>query len=209
MELTYYGGGCVLIANKGLNVLVDPHIQSLGLKPPKLNPDVVLLTTPASGSMPAGFVIDGPGEYEIKNVSIKGIPAILHPDKPDEARKGAMYTLSTLDVTILITGNIAGNLTEEQLEAIGTVNILAVPVGGHGLTLDATGAARLVTSLEPQFVIPLHYDDGVTKYAIEQDKLEPFVNEMGGQSPESLDKIKITGKDLETETRLVVLKNKT
>jgi L-ascorbate metabolism protein UlaG (beta-lactamase superfamily) len=70
-------------------------------------------------------------------------------------------------------------LNDEQLEALGVVDMVIVPVGGGGLTLDATSAASLVRQIDPKVVIPTHYADGALKYEMPQEPLETFVKELG------------------------------
>jgi len=205
MEVTYYGADCIEISLKQLNLVINPQIDKFGLKLPKLKTDIALFTSLPSEPLPSGFVIAQPGEYELKNVAIKGIAANLHSDPPEESPQNVMYTISTAGITLLFTGNIKPDLSEQQAEAIGTVNVLVLPVGGFGLSMDASSAAKFVGTLEPQFIIPIFYDDGATKYPVPQAKIDTFLSEVG-QKPEPIDKLKITAKDLETEAKVVVLK---
>jgi L-ascorbate metabolism protein UlaG (beta-lactamase superfamily) len=206
VELTYYGAGCVFVATKLLKVLIDPPSPKSGVKLPKLNADVVLHTTVRDGEFERGdhFEIDSPGEYEIKGVSIHGVAAQLHIDEADKPKRGVMYALADADLRLLVTGNIAPELKDSQTEAVGDVNIVVIPVGGHGLTLDATGAAKILSAFEPQYVVPVHYDDG-TKYEMPQDKVDTFLNEVGAKDTKPQPKLKVTARDLGEETTVVVL----
>lgn len=208
MEFSFYGAGCIYIVTKELSILVDPPTSETGLKAPKVKADVVLFSNQAAKTdtvSSESFVVNMPGEYEIKGLSIQGIPAQLHVDKPEDPKLGVMYAVQHNDVRALITGNIDPELSDTQVESIGEVNILVIPVGGKGLTLDANAAAKLVSQFEPQYIIPVHYDDGVTKYPVPQDKLETFLQEVGVESPESKAKLKVTAKNLEQEAEVVVL----
>lgn len=207
MEITYYGASCLYIATKQTTILVDPDIEAMGLRSPRQKAAVVLYTLQDDERiMPKGaLAIDWPGEYEVGNVFIEGIAAKLHIDEPSKPRRGVMYTLNYENKKILITGNIAPDLTDKQFEKIGTIQVLILPVGGHGLTFDAASAAALVTRLEPQIVVPVHYDDGLTKYPVPQDKIEVFLGEIGSESPETLEKLKITSKEESGEESKVIL----
>lgn len=211
MEIVYYGAACILITHKKVQILVDPGPASYNIKLPKIKADVTLNTISQSSGFDTknGITISSAGEYEIKGVLIQAIPAQLHVDKPDGTNRGIIYTLTIEGLHVLITGNIAPQLSEKQLEAIGDVDILIVPVGGHGLTLDANGAAKLVSQLEPSFVIPIHYDDGKTKYPMPQDKVDTFLKEIGSENSEVQTKLKITGKEIGEGTKAVVLKPQT
>jgi L-ascorbate metabolism protein UlaG (beta-lactamase superfamily) len=81
---------------------------------------------------------------------------------------------------------------------------LVVPVGGNGLTLDSEGAAAVVAQLEPGYVVPVHYDDGVTKYPVPQTGVEVFLKEMG-VNPEPEAKLRLNSKEAPTETQVVLL----
>jgi len=86
----------------------------------------------------------------------------------------------------------------------GSTDVLVVPVGGKGLTLDAEGAAAVVAQLEPGYVVPVHYDDGVSKYPMPQDGVDLFLKEMG-VNPEPESKLRVNSKEAPTETQVVVL----
>ena len=212
MEITYYGAGCLYVSIKQTNILINPDIESAGLKLPKLKTDVVLYTLQNDDRLSSKDIlsIDWPGEYETNNILITGIAAQLHTDEADKPQRAVMYTI-TSDVTkILITGDIAPELNEKQLEAIGTVQVLALPVGGHGLTLDATASAALVSRLGPQMFYRCITQDGVTKYQVPQDKVDVFLGEVGSENPETVDKLKIKASDeANEETKVVLLKRQT
>ncbi len=208
MEFSYYGAGCVCISTKDLSILVDPPTSDSGLKLPKVKADVVLYSNQSASTETVhgeSFVTNLPGEYELKGVSIQGIAAQQHIDKPSDPKAAVIYAIQNSEVRALVTGNIDPQLSDSQVEAIGEVNVLIIPVGGKGLTLDANAACKLVTQFEPQYIIPVHYDDGDTKYPVPQDKLETFLQEVGVESPEKKVKLKVTAKNLEQEAEVVVL----
>lgn len=197
MDITYLGAGSVKLSGKNLNVVSDP------IGPVKA--DVALLTGPASEAtgVPAGaMTIDRPGEYEVKGAMISGVPARLHID--EAGNRSTAYSVLIDGVNVVIAGNIAGKLDQDEVEALGSVDVLVVPVGGNGLTLDAEGAAAVVAQLEPGYVVPVHYDDGVTKYEVPQAGLDKFLKEMGA-SPEPESKLRVNMKEAPAETQVVVL----
>lgn len=208
MEITYYGAGSVLIAVKKTQILIDPPGEGYKLNLPKIKPDITLSTQADDTSLKKdnGFKISSPGEYEIGGVLIQGIPAQLHVDKKEDPQKGIIYTLTIDGIHVLITGNIAPQLSEKQLESIGDVDVLVIPVGGAGLTLDANGAAKLVSQLEPSYVVPIHYNDGKATYPVPQEPVEKFLKEVGSEKAAVLPKLKITPKDIGEDTKIIVLK---
>ncbi len=82
---------------------------------------------------------------------------------------------------------------------------MVIPVGGKGLTLDSNAAAKLISQFEPQYVIPVHYDDGATKYPMPQDKLDTFLQEVGAEATTPVAKLKVNPKTLGEEAEIVVL----
>jgi L-ascorbate metabolism protein UlaG (beta-lactamase superfamily) len=215
MEISFLGMNCVRITSKDLAVLCDPYGKASGLADIKLTNDVTLLTLPVGDSgqgelkaaeLPAkaGMVIDGPGEYEVKGAMITGAPAKFNIDPEEAGQRAAIYAIMAEGLHVAYLGNVASELSAEQVEALGQVDILIIPVGGHGLTPDAQAAAKLISQLEPKYVIPTHYDDGKTKYEVPQDKLEVFLKEVGS-SAEPQPKLRVSTRDLPAETTVVVL----
>ena len=198
MDITYLGAGSVKLSGKNLNVISDPIGAGKA--------DVVTLSGPAeAGEWPvlAGAMsIYSPGEYEVKGAMITGVPARSHLD--EDGYRSTVYSILIDGVNVVIAGNISGKLDAEQVEHLGQVDVLVVPVGGKGLTLDAEGAAAVVAQLEPGYVVPVHYDDGVSKYPMPQDGVELFLKEMG-VNPEPESKLRVNSKEAPTETQVVVL----
>jgi L-ascorbate metabolism protein UlaG (beta-lactamase superfamily) len=203
LDITYLGAGSVKLSGRNLNVVSDPYSDEAGLGKFTSKADVFTKSSlDGLGTIDQAMVIDGPGEYEVKGAMITGVPAQLHID--ETGRRGTVYSIIVDGVNVVVTGNIAGKLDDRQLESLGNVDVLVLPVGGHGLTLDAEGAASVVAQLEPSYVIPVHYDDGHTKYSVPQDGVEAFLKEMGA-SPEPETKFKVNAKEMPPETQLVLL----
>ena len=205
MEVTYLGMNCVRLTGKDISVLCDPFPKTSGLGEIKLPNDVTLLSQDGLGlPQKPGMILDSPGEYEVKGTMITGIPAKLHINHEKEGDNSTIYAISIDGVRVAFLGNIAPEVKDKQLEALGEIDVLILPIGGHGLTLDATAAAQIISQIEPKSVIPVHYDDGKTKYEVPQDKLDVFMKEVGSTS-EAQPKLRILQKDLPLETTVAVL----
>ena len=180
-DIEYKGGNGVVIATKKTTALIDPKLSLVGLKDLSIKDAVEIATEErfATNNKDAQLLIEGPGEYELGDFSIRGISAIRHLDTEDTEPISTIYRLEIGDVRIGILGNIAAKLEEVQLESLGVVDILIIPVGGGGYTLDATSAATLVRSIDPKVVVPTHYAGSGLKYEVPQDTLETFVKELG------------------------------
>lgn len=189
-DIEYKGGNTVVIATKKSKLITDPKQSVVGLKDVEPKGMVALATEPRFEvrSDSAVLHIEGPGEYEVGDFSVRGIPAQRHLDS--EGHGSTIYRVEVGDVRIAILGNIDPKLSDEQLESIGVVDILVIPVGGGGYTLDATAAAHLVRQIDAKVIIPVHYADANVKYEVPQDDFEVFHKELGGEV-ESVDKLKV------------------
>lgn len=204
MDITYLGAGSVKLSGKNLNVVCDPYDETVGLGKLNVKADVVTLsTTEGMGQVQNAMVLDGPGEYEVKSVMITGVPSRLHID--EDGTRGTIYSILMDGVNVVVVGNIAGKLDNRQLGALGNVDVLILPVGGHGLTLEPEEAAAVAAQLEPGYIVPVHFDDGKTKYPVPQAKLDDFLKEIGSK-PEPESKLRVNAKEAPSETQVVVLK---
>ena len=193
-EVEYKGANGLIIATKAATVVVDPKLSLVGLADLKVD-NVVEVATEERFLVEgdgARLIIDGPGEYEVGDFSIRGIGATRHIDAPESQQLATIYRIEISDIRIGLLGNIAPKLNDEQLEALGVLDILILPVGGGGYTLDATSASTLVHQIDPKVVIPIHYADTAVKYEVPQDTLEAFVKELGSPT-EKVTKYKIKG----------------
>lgn len=180
-DIEYKGGNGVVLATKKLNAVIDPKLSVIGLKDLSVKDTLEIATEArfASDSKDVQLALEGPGDYELGPFSIKGVPAIRHLDTSADEKIATIYRIEVGDTRIALIGNISPKLDEDQLEAIGLIDILILPVGGGGYTLDATSAASVVRQIDPKVVIPVHYADDSLKYEVPQDTLETFVKELG------------------------------
>jgi len=177
VEISFLGANALALNTKTAKIIVDPAVP--GLKVDAAKADIILLTQPFDISpKESQLVINTPGEYEAKTISIKGIASRAHVE--DDGQQGAtIYRIDTPAARVGIVGHIHPSLSDEQLEALGTLDVLIVPVGGHGYTLDAEGAAQVVRAIEPRVVIPTHFADKSIKYEVPQSELKEFTDELG------------------------------
>jgi L-ascorbate metabolism protein UlaG (beta-lactamase superfamily) len=152
----------------------------------------------------AKFSADMPGEYEISGVIIHGVGARSHMDE-DSKKTGVIYTIEADDIRVAVAGHIYPELSEAQLEQIGMIDLLIVPVGGNGYTLDGVGALKVVKQLEPKIVIPTHYADKQIKYDVPQQELADALKGLAMEPAETVEKLKIKPLELTDSTRLIVL----
>ena len=208
MTITWYGHSCFRIEVKEGSILVDPFSKETGLRPPKIKDDLVLVThhhfdhDNVGEANPEALIIDGPGEYEKQGIQVRGLSS-FH-DKTNGKEKGlnTIYLIKAEDMTVCHLGDLGQDkLDDKQVEEIGDVDILMVPVGGT-YTLDAKEAVGVVGQIEPKMVIPMHYK--IKDLKIEVSGPDKFLKEIG-ISPEKVDKLKIAKKNLPAEEMKLVM----
>ena len=205
MELTWYGLSCFRITErKHATIVTDPYAKTLGLPELKLTADVVTISHDARGhNYAAGVarkehVLDGPGEYEIGGVFITGIATY---DKKTAVRN-IVFVFDYKGLTVAHLGDIQQVPTQKQIETLEQVNILLVPVGG-GSSLNAAQAAEIVSMLEPNIVVPMHYQ--LPKLTLELEGVDRFLKEMGVTEIKEESSLKVTASGLPDETETVLL----
>lgn len=205
MDIQFYGANCIVIAGKRARIVIDDNLAELGGKSVAKEGDVALFTSKHKSS-PAGvkISIDEPGEYEVSGVSIYGIAARAHMDE-EKQKTATMYKMLLEDMNVLVTGHIYPELSDSQLESIGMVDVLFIPVGGNGYTLDGIGALKLIKKIEPKLIIPTHYDDGRLTFPMPQQTLEQGLKALAMEPKETVAKLKLKAGDLADTTSLIVL----
>jgi len=205
MELSYYGANCIRINTKKASIVVDDNLAKLGLKTITKASDISLRTSlMVPEAKDSKFSAEMPGEYEVSGAIIHGVAARGHMD--EEGKNSAViYTVESDDVRVVVIGHIYPELTEDQLEQIGMVDVAIVPVGGNGYTLDGVGALKVIKALEPKIVIPTHYGDKQIKYDVPQQGLAEALKGMAMEPAGTVDKLKLKPMELTDSTRLIVL----
>lgn len=211
MHITWLGHSAFKLQDKigadGITLVIDPFDDKLGIKMPKLEADILLITHdhPNHNNRAAikgtPYIVDCAGEYEVKNVAIEGV-IVPHDTVKGKAKGNVIaYRIDMDDISIAHLSDLADELDPKQLEPLGGVDILIVPVGGK-FTLDAKKAVQVVSQVEPRIVIPMHYmTDGVK---LELDGIEKFIKELGVK-PRYEEKLKVSKKDLPSEDMELVI----
>lgn len=191
-EVEYKGANCIVVSSKKANIVVDPKLSLVGLKDVPVKDAIELATEArfAVNSPEAKLVIEGPGEYGIADFDIRGVAAQRHLDAETDPKASTIYRIETPQIRLVVIGNVYEKLDEAQLEEIGVVDVLVIPVGGNGYTLDATGAATITRQIDPKIVIPVHYNDSAIKYEVPQAEVGSFITELGAPV-EEVQKLKL------------------
>lgn len=192
VEIEYFGGNAVKITSNKQAAVINPKRSHFGLKDLDAKQAIEIVTAGnlAVNDSEAVLLVDGPGEYEVRNYSIKGISASSYQDMDKNCKDNNIYSIEVDDVKIAILGNVEAKLSESQLEDIGVVDILILPVGGGGFTLYGKEAAKIVKQIEPKIVVPIHFAGDGLSYEVAQDTDDEFIREMGTEA-EKIDKLVI------------------
>ena len=212
MEITWYGQSCFRFAERGMaTVVTDPFDHKvIGYSLLKLKADIVTVSHDAPGHnnidavKGALHIITGPGEFEIGGVFITGVQTDASVKKAKDYVRNTLYVFDYDGITVAHLGDLKNVPSQAEVEALGTVNVALVPVGGGG-GLNAAKAAEVVSLLEPNLVIPMHYATPDAK--IQLDSLNKFLKEMGlgANAVEKQVSLKVTRSGLPEETHVVAL----
>lgn len=205
MQIQFFGLSSFKITTKEAVTINDPFDKESGLVPPRGNADILILSeknnklyNAVSGISGEPFLANDPGEYDVKGVTITGIPL-----KQDEGRYVTAFLMESEDIAILNLGHIREfNMKEDDIESLGEIDILILPVGGNSV-MTPKDASKVVHELEPKIVIPSHYN--TAGLSLPYEKVDAFIKEMGGKS-ESMEKLTLKKKDLvPDQTKIIVL----
>ena len=210
MEICWYGHSCFRMTERGLaTVVVDPFdSNAVGYLPLKLKSDIVAVSHDAPGHnftnavKGTSHILSGPGEYEIGGVFITAVQTDGNDRKKGDQTRNTLYVFDYDGLTIAHLGDLKQVLSQAEVEALGPVNIVLIPTGGGG-GLNASKAAEVVSQLEPNIIIPMHYQTMDGKIPL--DSLDKFIKEMGLQPIEPVPSLKITKSGLPSESKVIVL----
>jgi L-ascorbate metabolism protein UlaG (beta-lactamase superfamily) len=214
MEITWYGHSCFRLTERSYaTVVTDPFDnKTIGYDPLKLKSDIVTVSHNAPGHnfvdavKGTTHIIDGAGEFEIGGVFITGVPTDGAPGGKkkgkDALARNTVYVFDYDGITVAHLGDLNQVPTQSEIESLGTINVALVPVGGGG-GLNAAKAAEVISLIEPNIVVPMHYSTPAVKLSL--DSLNKFIKEMGLSKPETQPSLKVTRSGLPDETRVIAL----
>ena len=185
MYIFWYGESCFKIQNSDKTILIDPEApRKAGLRGPNFKSDILLLSSKDDEKeiekKQASFLIAGPGEYEIKGVFIESIPA------GKEKKQTVIYRIVFEEVSFGFLGLGVDCLEDEQIEKIGVIDVLFVPV--------SEGAEEIINSIEPKIVIPHSYQ--IPGLKVKRETKEKFLKKLGKKDIKTLEKFSFNKRDL-------------
>ena len=212
MEISWLGHSCFRIRTKQATAVTDPVSPGKGYSLGKISANMVTVSHDHPGHSFSDGILDNPrvlnrpGEYEIASLLAIGIRS-FHDNEGGSLRgKNTIFIIEAEELSICHLGDLGSHLTSSQVEEIGKVDILMIPVGG-GSTINASEASVIVRQIEPKIVLPMHY-----KTSLFQDTLEPvesFLKEMGVTDSAPKLKLSVNKNTLPLITQIVVLEVQT
>ncbi|MBI2887989.1 MAG: MBL fold metallo-hydrolase [Chloroflexi bacterium] len=210
MEITWFGHSCFRVRSREAIILLDPpgpEWGSLG----RLQADIVTVSHPHAGHNNVAavggnpYIINGPGEYELKDVLILGIGTHHDAAKGEQRGKNTVFILELEDLTVCHLGDLGHVPSTSQVEDVGEVDVLLIPVGGV-TTLNAARAVETINLIEPRIVIPMHYWD--EKRRADLDPLDRFLKEVGISEAQPQQRLNVTRNSLPQDRQVVVLEGR-
>lgn len=209
MEIEFFGGNCFRIKTKQTTIVVDDNLESLGKKSILGEKTAAFFTSP-SIARPAKnmsyLTIDTPGEFEVGDVTVKGAQTRAHID--EEGKETAtVFQFMHDGQSVSVLGHVHPDMSVATLELISGTDILVLPVGGNGYTIDPVGAASVIKKTEPSIVIPSQYEIKGLSYEVPAQPLEEFtkVASLTYEAPIEVLKLAKLPDDSTAQTKLVVL----
>jgi Beta-lactamase superfamily domain len=221
MELSWYGRTCIRLRGKDAVVVADAYQAVVGPTGRGITADIATFSHPddaplarAKGpttrdglthlpaSLEESFVLDGPGEYEVKHVLVNGVLTYRDDRRGADHGRNVVFVVELDGIHTAHLGLIGHLLTEEKVGEVGSVDVVCVPVGG---ILSATKAAELVAQLDPRIVVPMPVGE------LDKDGRDPmarFLHEMGATDAVPQQRLSITPSSLPTETTTFLLEQR-
>lgn len=196
MQLSWHGQYTIKVVSKETTLILDPSSR--------LKADILSFSNPSdpemsniSGATPETTIIDTPGEYSLRHFTLHSIGW-----NTEDGTERNLQRWMIEDIVLLHVGALNRDLNEQELRELELVDIdvLFAPIGGgNGMTKEQ--AMKMITTIEPRIVVPIHY--AIPGSSEKLDALKPFLEEMGVESsqPEKkliLRKSKLPQEDMQT-----------
>lgn len=214
MQIYWHGYSTIRIETKNgeqsTAIMTDPFENEAAIRFPRTaEPEILLLSHQdrkdfnLEGVAGKPFVISDPGEYEVRGVFINGVQ---DPKADSGTKRPLMYRIHTEDMTVAFLGQLNRKPTDNELEALGNVDILILPVGGNNV-MDAKLSASIISLVEPRMVVPIHYHVAGIKNKL--GTVDSFCDAIGVCKRQDMNKLKVAKKDLPADDVLIMVVERT
>lgn len=210
MEIEFFGANCFRIKTKQSSIVIDDNLSALGAKTITKDTDVAIFTNKMLENKDtvtkARLTLDSAGEYEVGDISVKAVQTRAHMDTESE-QTANVFQLMYAGTTVTVLGHIHPDVADDVIELAGGTDVMIVPVGGNGYTLDAVGAVSAIKKIEPEVVIPSQYETKGLKFEVPPAPLDEFKKTSALPEAEPRDSYRLDKPvvDLVGKTHLVIL----
>ena len=177
MEIEFFGANCFRIKTKKSSIVIDDNLLALGGKTITKETDVAVFTSKIlenkDAVSKARLTLDSAGEYEVGDISVRAVQTRSHMDTESE-QTANVFQLMFDGTTITVLGHVHPDIADDVIELAGGTDVMIVPVGGNGYTLDAVGAVSAIKKIEPEVVIPSQYETNGLKFEVSPAPLDDF-----------------------------------
>jgi len=208
MQIKFHGHSCFSVKDGDFTLVTDPYDESTGLKLPVLKANVVTVShkhphyNNVSAVQGEPKVFNWPGEYETAGIHFRGIVSFHNTKEDKEQKENTIFKADLNGIHLCHLGSLGTKLTPEQLESVGDVDILFIPVGNKE-AIDAKKAKEVIEQIEPRIIIPMAYHTEGDTTGL--DALELFLKEMGAQAGEQIDTFTVKRSELPDDNSKVVV----
>lgn len=206
VRLTWFGHACFLIEGQGQRIITDPFDSQVGYDIPGVEADIVTVSHEHWDHCAVDTVrgnptvVRQPGDFEINGISIKGIPTYHDRSQGRERGRNTVYVVGLEGMNVVHLGDLGHLLSEKDIESIGQVDVLLIPVGGT-FTIDANDAVKVVERLKPRVVVPMHFKTPHLSFQVAP--VEEFIQNFDKVAKRPY--LELNATELEGEMKVIVL----
>lgn len=210
MDITWLGHACFRLRGREVTVVTDPPDPKSGHAIPRTDADVVTMSHahPENGSLRSiggePVVLRSPGEYEVKECLVTGLASFHDEDRGKTRGKNTVFVIRLDGVVVCHLGDLGHAMDEAELEALGDIDVLLVPISGADTNLTAAKAADVVHQFEPKVVVPMSFEPDAKKDSL----FHRFLSEMGVKDVQPVPKLSVARANLPQELQVVVLESR-
>ncbi|MQF69712.1 MBL fold metallo-hydrolase [SAR202 cluster bacterium AD-804-J14_MRT_500m] len=208
MEITWLAHSCFRLRIGDVTVITDPFPQQIGTKIGKIEPNIVTISNDhpnhsTTEGIPDGYkIVNGPGEYAISSIYIRGLLTSQSGGENPEPKNTA-YLFEMDSVHLCHLGDLSSGLSDAQVEELTPVDVLFIPVGGR-CTIPISKVSEIIRDLGPRLIIPMHYSTpGIN---VDLEKLDPFLKELSAKAGDPQPRINVTATNLPMEPTVTLLR---
>jgi len=200
----------LFVAEAGLRIIADPYDPAIGYGDIVEEADLITISHEhrdhnyIDGIKGKPQALRGPGSQEAKGTQFNGIDTFHDKSQGSERGPNTVFCFSLDGVKICHLGDLGHILSDRQINDIGKVDLLLIPVGGRA-TIDPAEASELITKMRPRIVVPMHFK--TEKAGVRFAEVDNFLSDKSNVKRLGSSEFEIRKADRPTTTQIVVLEH--